>query len=558
MDKFPVEFGRKYGNIESERPGNRGKELDMRRIGSILLALVMMVSFAAVSAAEETLVYASSFIAGTDGWYARGAEKAYRTTEGTLRTEGRSSDWHSPGRDFALVEGAEYRLSVEVFQDEKDSANFMISVAHTKDGSETYENLARGSAAKGEWTLLEGSWTAGDFDRYVLYVETTGAPELSYEIRDFRVEAPNGVPELKAKEKEPEFVTEDVAVADMPSIKDAYAGKFDFGAAVPQYAFSNPKLKELILKQFNILTPENELKPDSVLDVTASKKLVQETGDETAVAVHFDAAKALLNFAQENGLKVHGHVLVWHSQTPAAFFHEGYDPAKPMVSRDVMLGRLENYIREVLTKTEEMYPGVIVSWDVVNEAIDDGTAWLRGTSPWYKTIGMDFVARAFEYARKYAAEGVLLYYNDYSTPYEPKLSGIVKLLNQLTEEGNIDGYGFQMHYSNGTGNNLTEPSLEMIENALEKISALGLKLRVSELDIGAGWNEKSLMQQKEAYKEILKLMLKYAEQTEAVQVWGLTDNMSWRMNNGVYVLLFDKKMNPKPAFYGVLEAAEEP
>ena len=249
-------------------------------------------------------------------------------------------------------------------------------------------------------------------------------------------------------------------------------------------------------------------------------------------------------------------MLVWHSQTPEEFFHEGYDLSKPLVSRDVMLGRLENYIREVLTQTEELYPGVIVSWDVVNEAIDDGTAWLRKTSPWYKTIGEDFVARAFEYARKYAADGVLLYYNDYSTPYEPKLSGIVKLLTQLVEEGNIDGYGFQMHYSNGSNGNLTEPSIGRIEIALEKISALGLKLRVSELDIGAAWNEESLMQQKEAYKAIMKLMLQYADQTEAVQVWGLKDDMSWRMNQGVYVLLFDKNLNPKPAFYGVIEAAE--
>ena len=114
-------------------------------------------------------------------------------------------------------------------------------------------------------------------------------------------------------------------------------------------------------------------------------------------------------------------MLVWHSQTPEAFFHEGYDTTKPLVSREVMLGRLENYIRAVLTETEEKYPGVIVSWDVVNEAIDDGTNWLRAGSNWVKVIGEDFVSKAFEFARKYAAEGVLLYYNDYNTAYPGKL-----------------------------------------------------------------------------------------------------------------------------------------
>ena len=68
--------------------------------------------------------------------------------------------------------------------------------------------------------------------------------------------------------------------------------------------------------------------------------------------------------------------------------------------------------------------------------------------------------------------------------------------------------------------------------------------------------EAALTKQKEAFRVIMKLMLKYADQTEAVQVWGLTDNMSWR--TGQYPLLFDKNCNPKPAFYGVMEAVEEP
>ena len=524
----------------------------MKRITALLLALALSLAGLAALADGAKEIYSSSFTAGDDAWYARGAQRVYHTTEGTLRTEGRTSDWHSPGRDFPLIEGAEYELSVEVLQNDEDSASFMISIAHTLNGNETYENLAFGTAKRGEWTTLTGTYTAGEFDRYVLYVETTNAPTLSYEIRNFTVTAPNGEPEAKATE--PPMVI--AAAEDIPSLKELYAGSFDFGAAVPQYAFSNPALRELMISQFSILTPENELKPDSVLDVPGSKKLVQDTGDETAVAVRFGGAEPLLKFAQENGIKVHGHVLVWHSQTPEAFFHEGYDTARPLVSREVMLGRMENYIREVLTQTEAAYPGVIVSWDVVNEAIDDGTAWLRKTSNWYKTVGEDFVARAFEFARKYAAEGVLLYYNDYSTPYEPKLSGIVKLLEQLIAEGNIDGYGFQMHYSNGSGDNLIEPSVMMIDNALEKIAGLGLKLRVSELDIGAGkMTETALTKQKEAFNAVMILMLQYAEQTEAVQVWGLKDDMSWR--TGQYPLLFDTNLNPKPAFYGVVEAIQD-
>ena len=50
-------------------------------------------------------------------------------------------------------------------------------------------------------------------------------------------------------------------------------------------------------------------------------------------------------------------------------------------------------------------------------------------------------------------------------------------------------------------------------------------------------------------------MLRFKDQTEAVQVWGVTDIMSWRRDG--YPLLFDKNMNPKPAFFGVIEAGME-
>jgi len=187
---------------------------------------------------------------------------------------------------------------------------------------------------------------------------------------------------------------------------------------------------------------------------------------------------------------------------------------------------------------------------VVNEAIDDGTNKLRTGANWYKTVGPDYLARAFEYARKYAAEGVLLYYNDYNTAYGGKLYGIVDLLESLIAEGNIDGYGFQMHHSLG------EPSMDMITRAVEKIASLGLRLRVSELDINAGKaTEKNFEAQKNKYKQVMKLMLRFKDQTEAVQVWGVTDIMSWRRDG--YPLLFDKNMNPKPAFFGVIEAGME-
>ena len=514
----------------------------MNKIWSILTVLAILLSCMTIPALAETVVYASDFSAGTDEWYPRGAAAAFVTASGTLRTEGRGSDWHSPGRDFDLIDGVTYDLNVQVFQDQADSAFFMISVAHAADGMETYENLARGTVKKGEWTALSGRYTAGRYDRFVLYVETVGAPSLSFEIRDFRVTT-DADPALLEKKKEEVVIVSVPDTDQIPSLKEAWAGSFDFGAAVPRFAMLDLRIQDFIRYHFSIITPENELKPDSVLDVNESRRLA--AADETAVAVHFDAVKQLLSFAQKNGIRMHGHVLVWHSQTPEAFFHEGYDSSRPFVTREVMLGRLENYIKGVMEYLDQNYPGVVVSWDVVNEAIDDGTGKLRASN-WTRVVGQDFVERAFELARKYAPEGTLLYYNDYNTAMTGKLNGIVKLLQSLMAEGNIDGYGFQMHHD------ITYPSMAMITAAVEKVAALGLRLRVSELDIGIpSRSDQNLAKQARMYAEIMRLMDRFSDQTEAVQVWGLTDSQSWRAAK--FPLLFDGSRQPKPAFWAVID-----
>ncbi len=483
-------------------------------------------------------VYQSNFSVGMDGWYGRGDAVTLTPGLNWLKVEGRKSSWHSPGRDFDLTEGCPYQISVQVRQDEMDSAEMMLSVAHTLDGKETYENLARAQVKRDAWTTLQCTYTPGYYEKFVLYVETVGAPEMSFEFRLFRLEAPEGSEAAQA-------VSQDTGAQELPSLKQVYADAFDFGCALPGYAVNRKEVRELFLEQFSILTAENEMKPDALLDVNASRKLAQE--DETAAAVRLDRARPLMDFAKANGLKVHGHVLVWHSQTPEAFFHEGYDTARPLVTREVMLGRMENYIRGVFEAVEEMYPGLIVSWDVVNEAIDDGTNRLRDSN-WLKTVGEDFVARAFEYARKYAPEGTLLYYNDYNTAVPGKLKGILDLLQGLLPEGNIDGYGFQMHHTVGY------PSMGLITSAVEKVAALGLKMRVSELDVGIDANtEADLRRQADKYREIMRLVLRFRDAFEAVQVWGVSDPMSWR--SGTFPLLFDAGLNPKPAFFAVADPA---
>ncbi|MDD2429255.1 MAG: endo-1,4-beta-xylanase [Eubacteriales bacterium] len=329
----------------------------------------------------------------------------------------------------------------------------------------------------------------------------------------------------------------------LPSLKELYAPYFDFGSAVKLSGVRSGGLMDLFLSQFNIVTHENELKPEAVLDVASSRRLAQD--DQTAVAINIDKAKPLLDLARQHGIKVHGHVLVWHSQTPEVFFREGYTPSGGFVARDIMLARLDNYIRLVFEQTGRDYPGIIVSWDVVNEAIGDAAGEMR-QSLWTQVIGDDFVLEAFRIARKYAPKDVMLYYNDYSTPYEPKLTGILRLLEKLKAEGNIDGCGFQCHYQMGT------PSINQIKNAMDKVIALGFPLRISEMDILVNDNsENSLRRQAIRYGEIFDVFRKYKDHIVAVHTWGIRDDLSWKAQH--YPLLFDKNNQPKPAFFAITD-----
>ncbi len=478
------------------------------------------------------LDYASDFSSGTDGWYARSAGGAtVEVTADGLYTTGRTATWNSPGRDFELLLGHSYNLSVLVKQDELDSTGFILSVAHTRDGEESYENLATCTAKKGEWTMMSCTYTAGRYDKFVLYVEG-GAADTSYTIKDF-----------KCFEKVDTF-----GVADLPSLKELYADKFDVGTAVTGREVLETKRMDFYKTQFAIITAGNEMKPDSLLDMAECRRLSRT--DDTAVAVHFDNAIPMLDWCRDNGVKVHGHVLVWHSQTPEAFFHEGYATHKPLVSREVMLARMESYIRQVLTWTNENYPGLIVSWDVVNEAVADGSDKLR-ESNWTKVVGQDFVNRAFEYARKYAAEGTLLFYNDYNTPIAPKTHGILTLLDSLLADGTVDGYGFQAHYS------ANSPDISRVAFAFQQVAQRPLLIRVSELDVGIkDTSDANLRRQARYYRQLFDIFEEYADKVIAVQVWGTTDDLSWRADE--YPTLFDDKAQPKYAFWALTDPSKIP
>src|SRR5581483_1943241 len=316
----------------------------------------------------------------------------------------------------------------------------------------------------------------------------------------------------------------------------------------------------LIKQQFNSITPENVLKWERV----HPKPGVYD----------FDLPDQYVAFGEKNHMRIIGHTLVWHNQTPRWVFED--DQGSP-VDRETLLSRMREHIQRVVGR----YKGRISGWDVVNEALSEDCT-LR-ESPWLKIIGEDYIARAFEFAHE-ADPQAELYYNDYSLENGAKRNGAIDLIRKLQAEGvPVAAIGIQGH------DKLDWPSIDQEDAAITAFAKLGVKVNITELDIdvlpratreqgaevtlhseskerlnpySAGLPDSVQQALAQRYAGLFRVFLKHRDVITRVTFWGVTDGDSWLNNWPVegrtsYPLLFDRNARPKPAFDAVLQAAKE-
>lgn len=335
-----------------------------------------------------------------------------------------------------------------------------------------------------------------------------------------------------------------VPVLDIQGLKDFYSNYFPIGVAV---GLRNLRGDEsvLIKKQFNSLTAENAMK---------MAPLQPKEGE-----FYWKAADSIVNFAVKNGIKIRGHNLCWHQQTPDWMFKDG----DKQVSKETLLKRLKTHINTVVGR----YKGKIYAWDVVNEAIDDNPANFLRNSKWFEICGEDFITKAFEYAHE-ADPGAKLYYNDYNSELPEKRERIYKLLKSLKDKGvPIDGVGLQAHWS------LKSPTEADLRTAIERYSALGLKIQFTELNISIYPWEKDRRakrpgesdqftadleaRQAAKYAMVFNVFRAYKDVITNVTFWNVSDRHSWLdeypvMGRKNYPLLFDANLQPKKAYWEVI------
>lgn len=535
--------------------------MDIKKFIAGMSAITMlMTSSAVVVSAEDStttdVVVSATFEDGLDGFFSRMNEgqnvKVEVATDGAHSGNGyllctnREKSWQ--GAQFltdGILEGGK-KYVVDAWVKTPWYSTVTLSMQYTdSSGTVHYTNIAN-VVSQGDWAELSNAKVQIPMDctEVYLYFECSDA-KVDIAIDDFNIYS---TPEYQIQK-------------DIPSLKDVYSPYFKFGGAMMASELGSQATKDLVLKHYNSITFGNELKPDFVLVQSKCQELAQ-AGNEGDVAVSIDSARSLLDFCQENNIPVRGHVLVWHSQTPDWFFKEGYSNDGAFVSKEVMLQRMENYIKNLMELLATEYPDVdFYAWDVVNEIwLDDGNPRQPGeqgsngsdNSAWVKIFGDNsFVDYAFEYARKYAPEGCKLYYNDFNEYMPSKTKAIVEMATRLKEKGLIDGIGMQSHLD------VSFPSISAYEKALKAFSETGLDIQITELDVTTSdTSETGLENQAKYYSDIMDLAVKYSDSISAVAIWGTTDDQSWRASR--LPVLFNEDYTAKPCFYSIVDGLDTP
>jgi endo-1,4-beta-xylanase len=350
--------------------------------------------------------------------------------------------------------------------------------------------------------------------------------------------------------------------SDETTLSKAYEDHFLIGTAINgrQISGADPQALPFIASQFNSVTAENEMKWERI--------------HPTPGEYNFGVADSIVDFAERKGMKVIGHVLVWHSQTPWWVFQ---DSLGNQLTRDALLERMREHIHTVVGH----YKGRVFGWDVVNEAVnEDGS--LRKTK-WLEIIGEDYIEKAFIFANE-ADPDAELYYNDYNNEEPAKLAGVIPIIKNLQAKGiRIDGVGIQGHW------HLDSPDMAIVDRSIGEYGALGMKVMITEMEINVlptptrfygaeisnrgayldslnpyveGLPDSVQTQLTDRYAELFRILLKHDDAVTRVTFWGVHDGYSWKNGWPIpgrtnYPLLFDRNYGLKPAYHAVIKEAEK-
>jgi endo-1,4-beta-xylanase len=305
----------------------------------------------------------------------------------------------------------------------------------------------------------------------------------------------------------------------------AAKGKY-FGSATDNPELTDAAYVSILGHEFGQITPGNSMKWDTI---EPSRGTFDYTKGDAVVAL-----------AKANNQIVRGHTLVWHNQLPSWVSNGGFSAAD-----------LDSILKNHITNEVTHYKGQLYAWDVVNEPFnEDGTF---RTSVFYNTLGADYIANAFRYARA-ADPTAKLYLNDYNTDGPGAKSDAMYALvkNLLTQGVPIDGVGFQGHLAIQYG-------LPSIQANLQRFADLGLDVAVTELDVRMILPRDTAKDTTQAqyYHDVVAACVAVTR-CVGVTIWDYTDKYSWVpsvFSGQGAALPWDENLVPKPLAYNAIVTA---
>src|SRR5690625_4600404 len=480
-----------------------------------------------------------------NGFEARGDQEKLTVTdeanhseggEYALKIEDREHDWNGPTLNVTpyVDIGQEYNVSVWVKLIEPSSAELKLTTQiGSTDYGATYYNIEEKTINTDDgWVQFGGTYrynSVGD-ENVSIFVESSDEETASFYIDDVMFEPTN---------------TEEIDIErDLRSIKEVYEDDFLIGSAIMSSDLAGKRL-DLLKMHHNLVTAGNEMKPGYVYN---------DDGE-----FDFTAQDALVDKIRSEGFDLHGHVLLWHQQSNESLYID--EKTGEPLSREEALENLRTHVKTVV----EHFGDQVISWDVVNEAMNDNPPYpedwegsLR-ESGWFKAIGPDYIEEAFRTAKEVIDENgwdIKLYYNDYNDDNQNKAEAIYQMVKEINERYGaendgallVDGIGMQGHYSINT-------NPDNVKRSLEKFISLGVEVGVTELDVTAGSDneltESEANKQAYLYAKLFQLYKEHAEHISRITFWGINDALSWRAAQSP--LLFDKDNQAKLAYYAVVD-----
>jgi endo-1,4-beta-xylanase len=240
---------------------------------------------------------------------------------------------------------------------------------------------------------------------------------------------------------------------------------------------------------WNQVTPENSGKWGSV--------------ESSRDSMNWSGLDMAYNFAKNNGYPFKQHTFVWGSQEPGWI---------GSLSQTEQRAEVEEWIGAYCDR----YPDTDLI-DVVNEPLHTPASY-RNALGGAGSTGWDWVVTAFQMARQHCPNAQLLI-NDYGITNDSNATGqYLQIIQILQDRGLLDGIGDQVHTFNIIGY-----SASTLQSNLDRLTATGLPVYVSEWDVNSS-NDQTQLQE---YQQKFPIYWDNPG-VKGMTLWGYIQGTTWQ------------------------------